>query len=164
MPRNDKGCAQRKLDALGIDAVCSRIINGETMTAIAKSAGADMATLTVWLAADENRSARAREARIQAARAWDERATEAIERAADPFELSKAKELAHHYRWRASKIAPRDYGDRVQHSGDEDGGPLQVVVRSFAIAQAPGAIETVNHLHSVVSKIAGSDTPSGDKR
>ena len=30
------------------------------------------------------------------------------------MDLAKARELAHHYRWRAAKIAPREYGDRVQ--------------------------------------------------
>jgi hypothetical protein len=37
--------------------------------------------------------------------------------ASDAFELAKAKELAHHYRWRASKIAPKLYGDRLQVEG-----------------------------------------------
>lgn len=50
---------------------------------------------------------------------WDERAEAAISAASDEFELRKAKEISHHYRWRASKIAPKDYGDKqqVEHSG-----------------------------------------------
>ena len=53
-----------------------------------------------------------------AARVWDDRAEAVLRDASDLFELAKAKELAHHYRWRASKIAPRDYGDRTVLAGD----------------------------------------------
>lgn len=64
-----------------------------------------------------------------AASVWDEKAEQGLEDAADPFELSKHKELAHHYRWRASKIAPRIYGDRIQqeHSG-KDGAPIIIKI------------------------------------
>ena len=60
---------------------------------------------------------------------WDERAGDVIQQAADPFELAKAKELAHHYRWRASKIAPRDYGDRIQ--ADVGGGVTLTIKSEF---------------------------------
>ena len=48
---------------------------------------------------------------------WDQVAVEGIERATDTFELAKAKEIAHHYRWRASKIAPKLYGDKQSVEG-----------------------------------------------
>lgn len=104
---------------LSCDDVLARIENGESIAAIAQSAGKTRAMLSRWLRADEDRSVRAREAREAAAAAWDEKAETAIEDAADPFELARAKELAHHYRWKASKIAPREYGDRqhIEHSG-----------------------------------------------
>ena len=44
-------------------------------------------------------------------------ASDGIAQASDPFELAKAKELAHHYRWRASKIAPKLYGDKQSVEG-----------------------------------------------
>jgi len=47
-----------------------------------------------------------------AAAAWDEKSELLLTNAKDNFELMKAKELAHHYRWRAKAIAPRDYGDK----------------------------------------------------
>jgi len=83
-------------------------------------------TLISWINGDSERSARVREVRIATARIWDEKAESGIENAGDPFELAKAKELAHHYRWRAAKIAPRDYGERVtQELTGEGGGPIQ---------------------------------------
>ena len=84
--------------------------------------------------------ARAREARIHAARIWDEKALSVVEQALDLFELQRAKELAHHYRWRASKTAPKDYGDKVtqEHTG-ADGGPIQARIAVEFVKPAPRA-------------------------
>lgn len=113
------GPAQAKLDAYGIDAVCADIAEPKSLTAIAESQGVSVGSLLNWLEADPERSARAREARAATAKLWDERAEAEIRGAGDDLGLRKAKELAHHYRWRAAKIAPKDYGDRTQvdHSG-----------------------------------------------
>jgi hypothetical protein len=86
---------------------------GLTLTHVADSVGVSIGTLISRVDADSDRSARARQARARTARMWDEKATTTIELAADQFELAKAKEMAHHYRRRASKVAPREYGERV---------------------------------------------------
>jgi hypothetical protein len=96
-----------------LDDLCSRIEGGETLTGIAKSVGGSIAMLSRWIAAEADRSARAREARIAAAASYEERALDEITSAADPFELAKAKELAHHLRWKASKADPGRYGDKL---------------------------------------------------
>ncbi len=96
-----------------VDDLCARIIGGETLTSIARSLSAGVSTLTDWIAADPERSARAREARIAAANSYDELALQAIRDASDPFELAKAKEEAHHLRWKASKADPKRYGDKL---------------------------------------------------
>ena len=106
--------ADEKIAQYTEDAIVDALSNGKSMAAICKEIGVSNAKLCTWIAANEKRSARAREARSYAARIWDERAEDVIAEAGNPFELAQAKELAHHYRWRASKIAPRDYGDRVQ--------------------------------------------------
>lgn len=115
-----------RIEAFGIEAVCERLSNGMTMTALAEEIGVTVGKLSQWIASDEEHSARAREARIHAARIWDEKALSVVEQALDPFELARAKELAHHYRWRAAKIAPKEYGDKVtqEHTGP-NGGPAQ---------------------------------------
>jgi hypothetical protein len=68
-----------------------------------------------------------REARAKSAKVWDEKAEQVVRDAPDKFELEKARELAHHYRWRAKAIAPRDYGDKVtqEHTG-AGGGPIAI--------------------------------------
>lgn len=111
--------ALAQLEAAGIDRVCEMIRNGELMSEIAASLGVSKSSLTEWIQADGERSARARASRALTAQHWDEKAEAEIARATDPFEISRAKELAHHYRWRASKIAPTEYGEKigVEHSG-----------------------------------------------
>jgi hypothetical protein len=107
------------LESFGIESICDELLNGETFTKIARKLGIARSALKRWIDADEARSARAREARIDAASAWDEKAEDCIELAGDPFELQRARELAHHYRWRASKIAPADYGDKKEPEKNE---------------------------------------------
>lgn len=114
------------LDLFGIDWVCDRIGDEATLTAIAREASVATATLLNWINLDADRSARVKAARTQMAAVWDERATEVIVSATTPFELAKARELAQHYRWRASKISPA-YNDKVvqEHTGP-NGGPVSV--------------------------------------
>ena len=119
-----------------IDDVCERIETGEwSMRAIAKHYGVTCGALTQWLATDPERSARARQSRIAAAEWAEEQAQKLLasvqfsEKDKSSFELAKAKELAHHYRWKASKIAPSAYGDKVAVGGDADAPPIQTAIQ-----------------------------------
>lgn len=118
---------REKLDELGDDAFFARVANGESYTRIAESLGIRHHSIEQWIAASDSRSARALEVRTATGKVWDEKAERVLESAADPFELAKAKELAHHYRWRSSKVAPKVYGDKqqVEHTG-KDGSPLSI--------------------------------------
>lgn len=119
--------ANEKLDSIGVEAVCDVLLNGSTLIQYAELLMIDLSQLLHWIISDPGRSARVRECRSEAAIVWDERCELMLAGAADPFELAKARELAHHYRWRASKIAPRIYGDhaRIEHTGAA-GGPIVV--------------------------------------
>jgi len=111
-----KSSSPKTLDAHGLDWLCDKLIAGETQTAIAESLRIGVATLSRWIADSEHpeRSARVREARIAAARSFDEKAEQELRDAKDPFTLARAKELAHHYRWKASKADPRGYGEKIE--------------------------------------------------
>ncbi len=114
------------------------IADGKTMTEIASAAGVSCGRLSEWLSDDVERSARARDARTLAARLWDEKAEKTIIDAKDPFELARANSLAHHYRWRASKIAPKDYGDKMAIGGADDMPPIRLM-RIERVIVAPQA-------------------------
>lgn len=107
------------LDYFGVDWVCERILDGRTLTAIAEEATVSVGTLLRWIGLETERSARVNTARQQAGATWDAMAEDAISKASSPFQLAQAKELAHHWRWRASKIDP-NYKDKVtqEHTGD----------------------------------------------
>lgn len=106
--------AQDKLNSFGIDKLCDRLASGESQRVICQELDVGVARLSAWIAADPDRSARVREARIAAARSFDEMAEAELRAAADPFGLAKARELASHYRWKASKSNPREYGDKLE--------------------------------------------------
>ena len=108
-----------------LEELCDRIEDGESMTDIAHSLGVRGSALTRWLGDSPERSARARESRAKSAATFDGQALKYVLEATDPFSLAQAREVAHHLRWRAAKIAPADYGDRqtidatIRHSADD---------------------------------------------
>jgi transposase-like protein len=97
-----------------LELVVERLTTPMMMAEIARELGVTPSRLTRWCAADPQRSARVREARRMAAALWEEKAQKAIEDAKDDLELKKAKELAHHLRWKASKIDPGQFGDKIE--------------------------------------------------
>jgi hypothetical protein len=101
--------AMGKCVAFGVENLVDQILAGNTLTGISTIIGVSLPTLIRWIASDAAVAERSREARLAAVRTWDERAEELVATARDPFQLAKAKELAHHYRWRSSCIAPADY-------------------------------------------------------
>lgn len=124
-PANSKGDARTALDSFGVDAVCSAIAERSSLTSIAEDQiGVSIGSLLAWIESDPERSARVREARSAMARVWDEQAEAEIRLADNDLSLRKAKELAHHYRWRASKVS-KEYGDRLTHAGDPE-APIAV--------------------------------------
>ena len=100
----------RKFD---IDAVVQRLECGETLTAIASSLKMPRSTLSLRIEKSGG-SARVAAARKVAAAAYAEKAETILMGAMEPFELAKAKELAHHYRWTAKCFSPQEFGDKIQ--------------------------------------------------
>jgi AcrR family transcriptional regulator len=143
--------ARARCDEIGVEYVIDSIASGVSMTQLAREAGVSIGTFLAWLEDDADRSARVRTARVRSAKIWDEKAEQVIEAAPDKFELERARELAHHYRWRAKAIAPRDYGDKVQqeHTG-AGGGPIAIAavdLRNLSDAE----LENMNLLMSKAS-------------
>lgn len=144
----------QRADAM--DDLCGKVEGGATLTSFAQSLGVETSTLTRWLDADPQRSARAREARSRAAATYDDMALRGIEEAADPFELARAKERAHHLRWRAAKVNPREYGEKLELGGEVGLKSLsedQVKAEALALAVKLGI--------SIGASGAGANNSSG---
>jgi hypothetical protein len=124
--RNDTTSTTRTpgetLDNIGIDEICRIISDGATHKQTAKKCGVGSDTLHAWLVADPARIHRARETRRLLAQEYARAALDAINALlpdATPAEITKARELANHYRWLAKVTDPGDYGDR-QHVEIDD--------------------------------------------
>lgn len=105
---------RERLDELGTEAVALKIADGATYREIAGDAHVGLGTLCAWIESDPERSQACARAREISAQAFEERAQEEIQHAKDPFELSKAKELAIHWRWRAAVTNPK-YNPKTEH-------------------------------------------------
>jgi hypothetical protein len=108
------GAAEARIEKLGLETLCDRLVSGETQTAICKSIGVTKGSLRRWISLDAERQARVNEARIAAASAYEELAFELLKASKNAFDLSVNRELAHHLRWQASKADPRRYGEKLQ--------------------------------------------------
>lgn len=148
-PRAKRGEQSSKLEILGIDGVCDRIEKGNSIGQIADSMGIPRRTAWNWIDADMARSARVRESLKKSATEYDdkaERVLAALKPKSTKAEIARARELAQHYRWRASKRNPKDYGEKIDlnHSGevkltDEQlDNRLTQLLRKTGIAEAAG--------------------------
>lgn len=108
------GAAEARIEKLGLEALCDRLVSGETQTSICKSIGITKGSLRRWIALDAERQARVNEARIGAAEAYADIAYDLLKASKNAFELSVNRELSSHLRWQASKADPRRYGDKLQ--------------------------------------------------
>lgn len=120
--------ARRKVDAAGIDWVCQQTRDGVSQQQIAQKLGVGVNTFLRWLSDDPTRLARVKEVRAAMAQYWDEKAEAVLADAHSKFELSKANSLAFHYRWRAAKVAPRDYGTTTSTTVSDANGSVTVQI------------------------------------
>lgn len=110
-----------------IDRICERLENGESLLAICRDA--DMpaqGTFFRWLEANA-------EVREKYARARERQAHVVAQQAVDDALIATDAQLGRlafdARRWFAGKLAPKVYGDKLQHTGDGGEGPIQLNVR-----------------------------------
>jgi AcrR family transcriptional regulator len=126
-----------RLDAIGITAICERVADCVTLREIAEDAGVSKGSLIVWLDSHADQYARALAARIDVLAAdildiadtcrigtiTTEKANGDIEtKTVDMVERARLQIDAR--KWLAGKMAPKKYGDKIEHTGPE-GGPIQ---------------------------------------
>ncbi len=121
--------------------ICERIADGEPLRSVCRDATMpDKSTVLRWLGNDENAEfrdqyAHARE--MQADGLFEEALEIADDVSSDWTEYKDGKKVFDHERvqrsrlrvdtrkWAAGKLAPKVYGDKLQHTGD-GGGPIRV--------------------------------------
>lgn len=123
------GTAQIKLDAIGIDAICERIENGETYTEIAQSIGCNVAQVHRWINSDDDRAQASARARTASAEQWLDRGLaplrDALQKNGD-IDASAARAYAQECARRAAIRNPQ-YGDSTTIRGDSK-QPLAVTI------------------------------------
>jgi hypothetical protein len=98
---------------LSIEEIEELLIEGETFRQIANRLNCSLRKLHAFISTVEH-SARARMALEVSASTYDDMAIETLKTAeGTPVEIQRARELAQHYRWKAAKRAPKQYGDKV---------------------------------------------------
>lgn len=109
------------LRAVGIDELCKWISAGSNQKQIAQSLGVSEFAVLRFMCSEENMP-KTIVARSYAAQHWDfeaERVMLSLSRDATTGDIARARELAHHYRWRAKAFNRNLYGDKqeIEHKG-----------------------------------------------
>lgn len=125
-----------KLDAVGIDALCTDISDCVTMRDIAAKNGVALSTLSEYFTAHPEQYARAREAQADKmaedilAIADDGRrdtyTDEAGVERTDQDVIARSRLRVDARKWLASKMAPKKYGDKMAIGGADDLPPVQI--------------------------------------
>lgn len=111
------GSNAAKLERMGITAVCDALREGMVYREIAVKAGVTLSALWRWMHEDEDRARMVRAALQDSADSFDAQAEAVLKEIPDDASkaaVSRARELAQHYRWRASKRNPKAFGDKQQ--------------------------------------------------
>lgn len=96
------------------DEIYEMLAKGETYRAIAAHFDVSLTRLAEWLSRPEH-SARIQASLRVSADTFADKAEEVLKTIGDQAmngEITRCRELAHHYRWKAAKRAPTVYGDK----------------------------------------------------
>jgi hypothetical protein len=109
-----------KIPRPDISEVIEDILNSMSYREMASKYGMSLTLLFAFLH-DPEHSARIKEARQASADMDSDKAEQVlIEAEGTIAEITRARELAQFYKWRASKKAPRNYGDRIEVESKQD--------------------------------------------
>lgn len=110
------------------DEICQRLASGESLLEICRDAHMPHRTTVIgWMAKDADLSARITRARDDGQDVEMERCIQMAD-AATPEDWQAVRLRIWARQWRASKIAPKRYGERLELAGDKD-APLTIVVK-----------------------------------
>jgi transposase len=124
-PVNFEGADLRPEDRVAIvgdECIFEWIEEGFSPREIGKMLGVSRSWLRNWLADDETRSARAREARRHSAHYWADKAERVLAEVGDNVPINRRRELSQLYRWRA-RVADPEFieTEKREHTHTIDG-------------------------------------------
>jgi hypothetical protein len=146
-----------------LDFVTGKLRDGEDLTEVARLLKRTRFSLRDWIANDPVRVAAVAEARREAAHAYVEKAgavLRGLPAGATPAQIAQARELAHHYRWCASKSMPKVYGDKVEVEGHVTVDPLTVLVQQI---QTTGSRIPLRGVDQSITDIEPKALPAPDE-
>jgi len=101
------------------DEISEMLLEGKTFRYIANHLKCGLSTLHDFISRDEH-SARMRAALEISAESYADLAEQVLLLAEkDKIEMTRARELAQHYRWKAGKRNPKKYGDKTIIEGGD---------------------------------------------
>lgn len=108
-----------KLDGR-LDEILDLFADGETFRGVARIAGVSTRTLNKYLT-QKDHVEQYHAVLQESSDSYASMAEEALRNSpADKIEIQRARELAHHYRWMASKRNPKRYGDKLDIESKND--------------------------------------------
>lgn len=108
--------AEQALNIIGLDEICDRILGGESVRQLCGEFKVGVASFWRWVSLDAERSARVKSARQASAASIDEKALEVLQDNSIP--VDRAREIASHMRWQARVRDPRQFGEKLELSGE----------------------------------------------
>lgn len=108
------------------DEICNAMISGMSLRAICSAEDMpDRTTVLRWMGSDEEFASKCARARILQADALEEEMSDIEEKTlTGQIDPTAARVVLSSKQWRASKLAPKRYGDRLAIGGHEDMPPL----------------------------------------
>ena len=124
-----------------IDELLDMIIDGNTFRQMAAKHEVSISTVHTFLTLPEHAARTGAALALSAAQYADKAEEVLLDAVGTKEELSRAKELAQHYRWKAAKRDPKKYGEKLDlTSGDKPiSGPA--IFQIIPASQRPGAVD-----------------------
>lgn len=127
------------------DQICVLLADGMSLREIcAKEAMPDRATVRRWIIDRPNfaaKYARAREA--QADSLFEDIHEIEAKTVAKTLAPDIARVVISSKQWRAAKLRPKVYGDRITHQGDDEAAPIQIEATELTMAQRAARLSSV---------------------
>lgn len=122
-----------KLDGK-LDEILDLFADGDAFRVVAKKMNVSTRTLNKFLSLPENIN-EYRAVMQESSDSYASMAEETLLNApGNKFELQRARDLAHHYRWMASKRNPKRYGDKLDIDHTSAGEKMAVISLGSGIA------------------------------